>query len=119
MHQVHTPIGSASIIHSWERLRSVVPTGSTSGRTLRRRGRGNRSGSMNFQQLRIIRETVRRHFNLTEAANADYWSPPADDIVEAAVPLDVRAEGVQPPSDSIPRVWVRPAGVRTVAPGSW
>jgi hypothetical protein len=33
---------------------------------------------------------------LTEAANADYWSPPADDIVEAAVPLDVRAEDVQP-----------------------
>ena len=25
---------------------------------------------MNFQQLRIIRETVRRHFNLTEVAAA-------------------------------------------------
>lgn len=29
---------------------------------------------MNFQQLRIIRETVRRHFNLTEVANALYTS---------------------------------------------
>lgn len=29
---------------------------------------------MNFQQLRIIRETVRRNFNLTEAANALYTS---------------------------------------------
>ncbi len=25
---------------------------------------------MNFQQLRIVRETVRRNFNLTEAAEA-------------------------------------------------
>lgn len=29
---------------------------------------------MNFQQLRIIRETVRRNFNLTEASNALYTS---------------------------------------------
>lgn len=29
---------------------------------------------MNFQQLRIIRETVRQHFNLTEVANALYTS---------------------------------------------
>lgn len=29
---------------------------------------------MNFQQLRIIRETVRRHYNLTEVANALYTS---------------------------------------------
>ena len=29
---------------------------------------------MNFQQLRIIRETVRRNFNLTEVANALYTS---------------------------------------------
>ncbi len=29
---------------------------------------------MNFQQLRIIRETVRRNFNLTDAANALYTS---------------------------------------------
>jgi LysR family cys regulon transcriptional activator len=29
---------------------------------------------MNFQQLRIVRETVRRHFNLTEVANALYTS---------------------------------------------
>jgi LysR family cys regulon transcriptional activator len=30
---------------------------------------------MNFQQLRIIRETVRRNFNLTEVSNALYTSP--------------------------------------------
>ncbi|MFC0266618.1 CysB family HTH-type transcriptional regulator [Kushneria aurantia] len=29
---------------------------------------------MNFQQLRIVRETVRQHFNLTEAANALFTS---------------------------------------------
>ena len=29
---------------------------------------------MNFQQLRIVRETVRRHFNLTEVANALFTS---------------------------------------------
>lgn len=29
---------------------------------------------MNFQQLRIIRETVRRSFNLTEVANALFTS---------------------------------------------
>ncbi|MGH8693773.1 MAG: LysR family transcriptional regulator, partial [Burkholderiales bacterium] len=29
---------------------------------------------MNFQQLRIVRETVRRNFNLTEAANALFTS---------------------------------------------
>jgi LysR family cys regulon transcriptional activator len=29
---------------------------------------------MNFQQLRIIRETVRQNFNLTEVANALYTS---------------------------------------------
>ena len=29
---------------------------------------------MNFQQLRIIRETVRRNFNLTEVANALFTS---------------------------------------------
>jgi LysR family cys regulon transcriptional activator len=29
---------------------------------------------MNFQQLRIIRETVRQNFNLTEVANALYAS---------------------------------------------
>ena len=31
---------------------------------------------MNFQQLRIIRETVRRNFNLTEVANALFTSQP-------------------------------------------
>ena len=30
--------------------------------------------SMNFQQLRIVRETVRRNFNLTEVANALFTS---------------------------------------------
>ena len=40
---------------------------------------GNRSrerilATMNFQQLRIIRETIRRNFNLTEAANALFTS---------------------------------------------
>ena len=29
---------------------------------------------MNFQQLRIVRETVRRNFNLTEVANTLYTS---------------------------------------------
>src|SRR5688572_32971595 len=29
---------------------------------------------MNFQQLRIVRETVRRNFNLTEVANALFTS---------------------------------------------
>ena len=29
---------------------------------------------MNFQQLRIIRETVRQNFNLTDAANALFTS---------------------------------------------
>ena len=31
---------------------------------------------MNFQQLRIVRETVRQDFNLTEVANALYTSQP-------------------------------------------
>ncbi|MFX6035596.1 LysR family transcriptional regulator, partial [Acinetobacter baumannii] len=31
---------------------------------------------MNFQQLRSIREAVRRQFNLTEVANALYTSQP-------------------------------------------
>jgi len=31
---------------------------------------------MNFQQLRIIRETLRQDFNLTEVANALYTSQP-------------------------------------------
>jgi CRISPR/Cas system-associated exonuclease Cas4 (RecB family) len=33
---------------------------------------------------------------LTEAGNADQWSPPADDIIEAVLPPDERAEDVQP-----------------------
>ena len=35
------------------------------------------SRAMNFQQLRIIRETVRQNFNLTEVANALYARNPA------------------------------------------
>ena len=35
-----------------------------------------RSHTMNFQQLRSIREAVRRQFNLTEVANALYTSQP-------------------------------------------
>lgn len=35
---------------------------------------------------------------LTEAGDADRWSPPADDIVEAVLPLEDRAEDV-PPED--------------------
>ena len=31
---------------------------------------------MNFQQLRIIRETVRQGYNLTEVANSLYTSQP-------------------------------------------
>lgn len=30
------------------------------------------AAAMNFQQLRIVRETVRQGFNLTEVANALY-----------------------------------------------
>ncbi|MBY0494836.1 MAG: exodeoxyribonuclease V subunit gamma [Cyanobacteria bacterium] len=33
---------------------------------------------------------------LNEAGNADMWSPPADDIVEAVLPLDERIEEIQP-----------------------
>ena len=37
---------------------------------------------------------------LTEGANADYWSPPADDIGESAVPPDARAEDIQPEEEA-------------------
>ena len=37
---------------------------------------------------------------LTEAGNADRWSPPADDIVEAVLPLDDRAQDVQPEEEA-------------------
>jgi ATP-dependent helicase/nuclease subunit B len=37
---------------------------------------------------------------LTEAANADFWSPPADEIVEAVLPLDERAEDIQPEEEA-------------------
>ena len=37
---------------------------------------------------------------ISEAGNADLWSPPADDIVEAALPLDERAADVQPEDEA-------------------
>jgi ATP-dependent helicase/nuclease subunit B len=37
---------------------------------------------------------------LTEAGDADRWSPPADEIVEAVLPLDVRAEDQQPEDEA-------------------
>jgi ATP-dependent helicase/nuclease subunit B len=37
---------------------------------------------------------------LTEAGNADLWSPPADDIVEAMLPPEDRAEDVQPEDEA-------------------
>ncbi|MEP6782455.1 MAG: PD-(D/E)XK nuclease family protein [Acidobacteriota bacterium] len=37
---------------------------------------------------------------LNDAGNADIWSPPADDIVEAVLPLDERAEDVQPEEEA-------------------
>ena len=37
---------------------------------------------------------------LNEAGNADLWSPPAEDLVEAVLPLDARAEDSQPEDDA-------------------
>jgi ATP-dependent helicase/nuclease subunit B len=37
---------------------------------------------------------------LNDAGNADQWSPPADEIVEALLPLDDRAEDVQPEEEA-------------------
>jgi ATP-dependent helicase/nuclease subunit B len=37
---------------------------------------------------------------LTEAADADRWSPPADEIVEAVLPIDERAEDEQPEDEA-------------------
>ena len=37
---------------------------------------------------------------LTEAANADLWSPPAEDLVEAVLPPDDRAEDIQPEEEA-------------------
>ena len=37
---------------------------------------------------------------LTQAANADLWSPPADEIIEAVLPIDDRAEDVQPEDEA-------------------
>ena len=41
---------------------------------------------MNFQQLRIIRETVRQNFNLTEAAKALFTSQPG--VSKAIIELE-------------------------------
>ena len=37
---------------------------------------------------------------LTDAGNADVWSPPADEVVEALLPLDDRAEDTQPEDEA-------------------
>lgn len=37
---------------------------------------------------------------LTDAGNADVWSPPADDLVEAVLPEHARAEDVQPEDEA-------------------
>jgi hypothetical protein len=37
---------------------------------------------------------------LTEAGNADRWSPPAEELVEAMLPPDERAEDVQPEAEA-------------------
>lgn len=37
---------------------------------------------------------------LNEAGNADLWSPPADEIVEAVLPIDDRAEDQQPEDEA-------------------
>ncbi|MFM8532801.1 MAG: hypothetical protein ACKOEC_04335, partial [Acidimicrobiia bacterium] len=37
---------------------------------------------------------------LTQAANADLWSPPADEIIEAVLPIDARAEDAQPEDEA-------------------
>ncbi|MGE5385864.1 MAG: LysR family transcriptional regulator, partial [Betaproteobacteria bacterium] len=62
---------------------------------------------MNFQQLRIVRETVRQDFNLTEVANALYTSQPGvskhikdleDELgVEVFVRRGKRLLGLTPP----------------------
>lgn len=37
---------------------------------------------------------------LNDAGNADLWSPPADEVVEALIPVDERAEDVQPEDEA-------------------
>lgn len=66
---------------------------------------------MNFQQLRIIRETVRRNFNLTEAANALFTSQSGvskhikdleDELgVEIFVRKGKRLFGLTPPGEEL------------------
>ena len=41
---------------------------------------------------------------LTEAADADFWSPPADDIVEAVLPPEERAEDAQPDEEAAAQI---------------
>lgn len=38
---------------------------------------------------------------LTDAADADLWSVPADEVVEAVLPLDERADDVQPEQEAV------------------
>ena len=41
---------------------------------------------------------------LNEAADADLWSPPTDDLVEAVLPPDERAEDVQPEEEAAAQI---------------
>ena len=41
---------------------------------------------------------------LNEAGNADQWSPPADDVIEAVLPLDERTEEVQPEEEAAAQI---------------
>jgi len=41
---------------------------------------------------------------LNEAGNADQWSPPADDIVEAVLPPDERAQDAQPEEEAAAQI---------------
>ena len=37
---------------------------------------------------------------LTDASDADLWSPPAEEVIEAVLPLEDRAEDVQPEEEA-------------------
>ena len=49
---------------------------------------------------------------LTDASDADLWSPPADELVEAVLPPEDRAEDVQPEEEAQAR---RPCEARRIA----
>ncbi len=84
---------------------------------------------MNFQQLRIVRETVRRGFNLTEVANALYTSQPGvsknikdleDELgVELFVRRGKRLLGLTPPGkeliDTVERILRDAQNLRNIA----